>query len=564
MCLPLCRITTGVSLLRRLGYRGHPLLVPRPSSLLSALLYPALPLPLFHPPLSALWTRQELVKNNLNPSWATRIKLDYHFEQEQRIRIAIYDIDSRSTDLARHDALGEVQTTLGNLVSSSPWTERLRYPTAADNKTAMGAVRDLGTLTVVAHEHSSKGRIRVRFQASAEKLPRMDFGGLGRSDPYFIVRQAVHRSGTGGGAAARPVTSTVHTSEVVRSNSNPQWRLSSFYIARGPSQALSDIPLSITVMDKDDNKPDDMIGVVRLSAAELTATSPSTWSIINEEKKKRKGGRYVNSGKLRLANVSVTPMPTFVQYLQNASLSMRFIIAMDFTASNGDPRTPQSLHYMADPARPNEYIRTLSSVGSVLASYDPTQQFAALGFGGELPGGVERSVSHNFSLNGTKNPHCSGIAGVIEAYQRCLHQVRLSGPTHAAPIIRHAINLSKAPAPPGGLAYHVLLLLTDGVLNDMDQTVDAIIDACESPLSIAIVGIGGANFGNMRILDADNVRLRSRQGRMASADIVNFVGFQERGGDPSALAAEVLAEVPNRVVEYFVQRGKMPRAAPPS
>lgn len=508
---------------------------------------------------------REQIKNDLNPRWSTRVKLDYHFEREQRIRIAVYDIDSRSLDLSAHDALGEVETTLGNLVSSSPWTERLRYPVAAANKTLLGGVRDLGTITVVAHEQSSTGRIRVRFQASAEKLPRMDFGGFGRSDPYVIVRQVLRPSGSGagGGAPRKPVLSQVYKTEVVRSNSNPQWRVASFFIQRAPSQPLSDVNLIFRVMDKDDNSKDDLIGEVRLTAAELTAPS-GTFNIINEDKKRRKGSRYTNSGKLRLANVSVTPMPTFVQYLQQASLSMRFIIAIDFTGSNGDPRSPQSLHFNADPARPNEYVRSLRSVGTVLSSYDPTQQFAALGFGGELPSPGQRTVSHNFSLNGTANPYCQGIEGVLAEYQRCLWEVRLAGPTYAAPIIRHAIQLARVPPPAGSLFYYVLLLLTDGVLNDMDATVAAIIDACEHPLSIAIVGVGGADFGNMRVLDADNVRLRGRDGRTASADIVNFVGFRERGGDPSALAAEVLAEVPNRVVEYFMERGKMPRAAAPS
>lgn len=515
--------------------------------------------------LLSLRTPQERVKNNLNPRWSTRVKLDYHFEREQRIRIAVYDIDSRSLDLSAHDALGEVETTLGNLVSSSPWTERLRYPVAAANRTLLGGVRDLGTITVIAHEQSSAGRIRVRFQASAQKLPRLDFGGFGRSDPYIIVLQIVQPSGSGagGGAPRRQVPSEVHRTEVVRSNSNPQWRMASFFIQRAPSQPLSDVKLILRVMDKDDNSKDDLIGEVHLNAAQLSAP-PGTFDVINEDKKRRKGSRYLNSGKLRLANVSVTPMPTFVQYLQHASLSMRFIIAIDFTGSNGDPRAPQSLHFNADPARPNEYVRSLRSVGSVLSSYDPTQQFAALGFGGEIPGSGQRAVSHNFALNGTANPYCTGIEGVLDAYQRCLCEVRLAGPTYAAPIIRHAIQLARAPPPAGGLAYYVLLLLTDGVLNDMDATVASIIDACEFPLSIAIVGVGGADFGNMRVLDADNVRLRGRDGRTASADIVNFVGFRERGGDPSALAAEVLAEVPNRVVEYFVEHGKMPRAAAPS
>jgi vacuolar-type H+-ATPase subunit F/Vma7 len=37
--------------------------------------------------------------------------------------------------------------------------------------------------------------------------------------------------------------------------------------------------------------------------------------------------------------------------------------------------------------------------------------------------------------------------------------------------------------------YSVLLILTDGVINDMSNTVRAIVDASELPLSIIIVGV---------------------------------------------------------------------------
>ena len=38
----------------------------------------------------------------------------------------------------------------------------------------------------------------------------------------------------------------------------------------------------------------------------------------------------------------------------------------------------------------------------------------------------------------------------------------------------------------------------------MDRTVDLIVKNSTLPLSIIIVGIGNANFGNMNILDGDN------------------------------------------------------------
>jgi len=40
----------------------------------------------------------------------------------------------------------------------------------------------------------------------------------------------------------------------------------------------------------------------------------------------------------------------------------------------------------------------------------------------------------------------------------------------------------------------VLLILTDGVIHDMDDTISAIVDGSKLPLSIIIVGIGTEDF----------------------------------------------------------------------
>jgi hypothetical protein len=44
-------------------------------------------------------------------------------------------------------------------------------------------------------------------------------------------------------------------------------------------------------------------------------------------------------------------------------------VGIDFTGSNGDPRSPQSLHYI-NPYQPNEYQKAISAVGSVIQDYD--------------------------------------------------------------------------------------------------------------------------------------------------------------------------------------------------
>ncbi len=44
-------------------------------------------------------------------------------------------------------------------------------------------------------------------------------------------------------------------------------------------------------------------------------------------------------------------------------------VAIDFTGSNGDPRSPQSLHYIS-PKGVNEYLSAIWSVGNVIQDYD--------------------------------------------------------------------------------------------------------------------------------------------------------------------------------------------------
>lgn len=47
--------------------------------------------------------------------------------------------------------------------------------------------------------------------------------------------------------------------------------------------------------------------------------------------------------------------------------------------------------------------------------------------------------------------------------------------------------------------YLILLILTDGEIHDMEATISSIIDSCDLPMSILIVGVGNDNFENMEV-----------------------------------------------------------------
>jgi len=62
--------------------------------------------------------------------------------------------------------------------------------------------------------------------------------------------------------------------------------------------------------------------------------------------------------------------PTFyLCFYDHFRTQVHCIIAVDFTASNGDPRSPQSLHHL-DPYKPNLYARALRAVGEIIQDYD--------------------------------------------------------------------------------------------------------------------------------------------------------------------------------------------------
>ena len=55
----------------------------------------------------------------------------------------------------------------------------------------------------------------------------------------------------------------------------------------------------------------------------------------------------------------------------------------------------------------------------------------------------------------------------------------------------------------GNQQYTICLILTDGVINDLQLTIDEVVAGSSLPLSIIIVGIGNADFEQMEHLDAD-------------------------------------------------------------
>uniref|UniRef100_A0A8C3G514 Copine VIII n=1 Tax=Cyclopterus lumpus TaxID=8103 RepID=A0A8C3G514_CYCLU len=394
--------------------------------------------------------------------------------------------------------------------------QNLRFDLRLDKPLIGIPGKKCGTIIVRAEELSNC-RESVMLQFCGNKLDKKDF--FGKSDPFLVF----YRSNEDGSYTIS------HKTEVVKNNLDPVWQ--AFKI---PVRALCngdyDRSIKVEVYDWDRDGGHDFIGDFSTSYREMSR-SQSQFHIYE----------------VTLLSCLVDTELSFLDYIR------------------GNPSQPTSLHYMS-PYHLNDYAMALRAVGEIIQDYDSDKMFPALGFGAKLP--PDGRVSHEFALNGNpQNPYCSGIEGVMEAYYQSLKSVRLYGPTHFSPVINHVARYASAVT--DGSQYFILLIISDGVITDMAQTKESIVNAASLPMSIIIVGVGPAEFNEMIELDGDEERISS-QGRYAERDIVQFVPFRDyidrRGNhilSMARLAKEVLAEIPDQFLSFMRTRGIKPGPLPP-
>ena len=180
------------------------------------------------------------------------------------------------------------------------------------------------------------------------------------------------------------------------------------------------------------------------------------------------------------------------------------------------------------------------------------------GFGAKYSG----EVRHIFQCGST--PTATGIDGVLNAYRSVFEtDLTMSGPTNFLSVLKadaarakkyyNAATTTTTTSSNNNksLNYCILLILTDGMVNDLESTQDFIRAYKDLPLSIIVVGIGRADFTEMH-----------RWSNTASSNIRGgfaFVEFRECEYDPLELSRKAMERVPHDVREYFLGSNMLPR-----
>lgn len=243
----------------------------------------------------------------------------------------------------------------------------------------------------------------------------------------------------------------------------------------------------------------------------------------------------------------------FIDYIYTDKLQISMICAIDFTGSNGEPTNYGSLHFVS--REPNQYQQALQASSTIISYYDSDKKFPVYGFGAQYKSDQSCVVSHCFNLNfSNENPEVEGVAGIMQTYQNAIPYLIFSGPTHFSPCIYNTIQYVKSKGIDN--SYYIMLIITDGQINDMEQTRAAIVEASLLPISIIIVGVGKANFSSMNELDGDEYPLVDAYGKKIR-DIVQFVSYDMKYAmNVPLFSQELLYEIPAQVENYFRSIGK--------
>ncbi|XP_052764720.1 copine family protein 1-like [Mya arenaria] len=209
------------------------------------------------------------------------------------------------------------------------------------------------------------------------------------------------------------------------------------------------------------------------------------------------------------------------------------IFGIDYTMSNQmqGKKTYDglSLHDI-QPSRSNPYQEVICILGETLEPFDDDGIIPAYGFG-------DRTVKDKSVFPIKKNGDCDGFMEVLKQYTDVTPTIKLGGPTNFAPIIRQAVDIVKEKR-----QYHILVIVADGQVTNEEETIKAIVEASEFPLSIVVIGVGDGPWDMMKDFD-DNLPERK-------FDNFQFVGFHQakqgvRNPDV-AVALAALMEIPDQ------------------
>ena len=444
---------------------------------------------------------EEYVDNDL--LFKKRFRMYYCFQKLQIIKIEI-DINQN---------IQVVNTSLGNILGSKDLFVELPFLYHGSHKDCSVIIRG-----VVVKDENKNSFITLNLITDLSKLPYSD---------YFVVISNWHhprRPQQVWKSAEIPGTESTFTAQMITmqdlclGNDNRKITIEFYGIYCG------------------------LVGKADKTLAQLNEAMMNKDKIpIISEEGEEKGYFYIS--------YTIEKISRFIDLIENG-LQIKISFAVDYTNSNLTYTNPKSLHYIGNPDKINPYENCLRYFGELVGSYDFNNKIAMLGYGGIIPSTGE--TSHCFPVSLTNNPYVKGIDEAIKQYKKSLPQIVLDGPTYFFPIYKE--NLTMLKEEDGNCPtsiYHLLIIITDGTIHDLDEMKRQLIKNQDSPISICIVGVGDENFSKMYQLDCRTKPLEDKNGNKCGRDLCQFVRYKDFRDRPDKLTEFMLMIIPSQVEAYY-------------
>ncbi len=475
-------------------------------------------------------------KQNPSPDFKKSFNLEYFFAVKQHLKFIVTDANSDGQE----KTVGEVYTSVGQIMGTQNQTIMFELKKDGNDPNSPA----VGKLTIRGERlNYTSDLAKMTIKAKQLKVSRSLF----RKPCYNFTLRLFRYLGEAG-------YGLIYESEF-RKNQNPRWseiQMKFLKLANGDY----DRKIKAQIVNFTSSGNGKIVGECFFTVNDLLQNEALDYEIelISPKNNQKAGVLIVDS-------FDLIEKPHFLEYIQ-AGLQFNIMIGIDYTSSNGDPYTPESLHTIVDANQLNEYQKAMTSVCEILLNYDNDKKVLMYGFGGipQYPQFKSELTSHCFPLTGTvMNPWADKLDGILKTYKSSFKHITFASPTYFEPVIRQAMQIARRNAENMTNEYTILLLLTDGKCHDMQDTINAILESAYLPLSIIIIGVGNADFRRMEILDGDD-GLMNHKGEQAARDLVQFVPFRAYENNPDLLATNVLAEIPFQVVNYMLSQGIKPQA----
>ena len=366
-------------------------------------------------------------------------------------------------------------------------------------------------------------------------------------DPYFRLEQL---------NAEDQSWSVVWKSEVIMDTKFPTWN-----VARLPLQLLCQDddptkPLKITIWEWNRFTAHELVGYVETSVNELVTKAKRGIPILDvmvDKKTIFRGIKPKKAGSLKVLKSRILHIPSMLQYL-SGGCELDLMVAIDCTLNNGNPSQQDGLHYSSE-SWLNDYQAILFKIGSVFDSYEG-QDFVLWGYGARTPAGQQSFFNMGEKLKGAND--------LVKAYDRTFsptnrNRLIMEKDAELRQIIQSAMSRAVKAVENNRQCYSTLVILSTGCCSDAKESIEAICQAEDSPLSIVIIGIGQGDMKPIKKLaGGEDGRLFHSNGVQVQRQIVNFVSLHEFHGNTRECVSEALHEVPEQFVQHFVTSGIEP------